>query len=463
MTIRFVVSWLIAGTAVYAGRTVQTPVPAFETGDRVAFVGDSITHGGSYHADIYLFYATRFPDRPFTPYNCGVAGDTAVKAIARFEDDIAVHHPTVSTVMLGMNDVNASLYGKTPPSAEELAAREAAFGEYRKSMEELASLLRNSGSRIIFLTPSIYDQTARIDSDNHFGRNDGLGRFAGFVKDLAAEYHSPFVDLYTLMKSVNLRIQQDDPAATVIGPDRTHPLEPGHLLMAYAVLRAQRMPEYVSSIGIDAGSGDIVEAINCEVGPVHCRDPQQIDFTCRGHALPFPVSEAQQPALEWVPFQQDLNREMLTVRNLPEGTYRLLIDDQPVAVFSATELGRGINLADHSNTPQYRQALEVKKINDARRALAGQLRSVAYARHNFLGGQKRLPDDDEALREMLYGAIEKHREQSWYGYMKKECDRFIELHDSEERIGRQIEALCEQMYRINHPVERQWKIIGLEE
>ena len=56
---------------------VEAGVPKFEKGDRVVFIGDSITHGGSYHPNIYLFYATRFPDAQFAAYNCGIAGDTA--------------------------------------------------------------------------------------------------------------------------------------------------------------------------------------------------------------------------------------------------------------------------------------------------------------------------------------------------------------------------------------------------
>jgi hypothetical protein len=35
----------------------------FHDGDRWSVVGDSITQNGTYPAWVYLFYATRFPDR----------------------------------------------------------------------------------------------------------------------------------------------------------------------------------------------------------------------------------------------------------------------------------------------------------------------------------------------------------------------------------------------------------------
>ena len=33
----------------------------FRDGDRVCLIGDSITHSGTFHSHIFLYYATRFP------------------------------------------------------------------------------------------------------------------------------------------------------------------------------------------------------------------------------------------------------------------------------------------------------------------------------------------------------------------------------------------------------------------
>ena len=46
----------------------------FQSGDTVCYVGDSITHGGSYHAIVTLFYTTRYPDRDIKYYNNGIGG-----------------------------------------------------------------------------------------------------------------------------------------------------------------------------------------------------------------------------------------------------------------------------------------------------------------------------------------------------------------------------------------------------
>ena len=36
----------------------QITIPRFEEGERVVFVGNSITHGGHYHSFIWLYYMT---------------------------------------------------------------------------------------------------------------------------------------------------------------------------------------------------------------------------------------------------------------------------------------------------------------------------------------------------------------------------------------------------------------------
>ncbi|MGO3653801.1 MAG: hypothetical protein ACTJFN_05470, partial [Sphingobacterium sp.] len=40
-------------------------ISPFGDGDRVVFLGNSITDGGHYHSFIWLYYLTRFPDMNF--------------------------------------------------------------------------------------------------------------------------------------------------------------------------------------------------------------------------------------------------------------------------------------------------------------------------------------------------------------------------------------------------------------
>ena len=70
-----ILTTLLLTVPILAG--AQQPEP-FKKGDRVAFVGNSITDGGHYHSYIWLYYMTRFPDRKISIYNCGIGGDTGL-------------------------------------------------------------------------------------------------------------------------------------------------------------------------------------------------------------------------------------------------------------------------------------------------------------------------------------------------------------------------------------------------
>lgn len=49
----------------------------FQQGDRVAFLGNSITEAGYYESYVWLYYMTHFQNRRITVMNAGIGGDTA--------------------------------------------------------------------------------------------------------------------------------------------------------------------------------------------------------------------------------------------------------------------------------------------------------------------------------------------------------------------------------------------------
>jgi len=65
----------------------QTAAP-FKNGDRVAFVGNSITDGGHFHSYVWLYYMTHFPDMRISCFNVGIGGDVAKQIARRFDTDV---------------------------------------------------------------------------------------------------------------------------------------------------------------------------------------------------------------------------------------------------------------------------------------------------------------------------------------------------------------------------------------
>lgn len=423
----------------------------FQVGDSVCMVGDSITHGGSYHKYIYLFYATRFPDVKFDIYNCGVGGDTSWGIQSRLDYDILIHKPTISPIMLGMNDINIWLYNTDKTSPEDIAKQNEQIEKYAKNMDTLASRLKEAGSELIFITPSIYDDTAKLPSHNCSGANDGLGKCAQKVRELAKKYNAPVVDFYTPMKTINLEQQKSNPEFTLVSGDRVHPGDVGHFVMAYEFLKAQNMPKLVSSVIIDTSMPKKVKVENTEISFIKISD-EAIEFKLHDRALPFPADNNTKQALELVPFMSEMNQQILQIKNLPSGNYDILMDAQLVGAASSQQLEDGINLAENTNTPMYKQALEVADLNNQRWLKEKDIIRNIIAK-DFHAAKSGIDINDfEAMKTYLLADLEKHNGKESHNWVKYGVDSYIENKPKMDKVKKEIADLAAQMYEKSKPL-----------
>ena len=228
--------------------SAQAPVPAFQPGERWCVLGDSITEGGSYHRYMELFYCTRFPDRKLEVVNCGIRGDTAPGALRRLRWDCLAAKPTVVSVMLGMNDVAPSLYNAKYSTSSMEGRRSECAETYHKGMRNLTASLIGAGVKVILIKPSIFDDTADLPFANSPGCGATLAGFASRVQAIAEESKVAVVDFSGPMMAINAQQQKHDPHFSIVGPDRTHPTPPGHRVMAYEFLRAQKASGVVRAL-----------------------------------------------------------------------------------------------------------------------------------------------------------------------------------------------------------------------
>jgi len=379
--------------------------PPFQSGDTVCWVGDSITHGGSYHAIVELFYATRFPDRSIHYYNDGIGGDRASGIMSdekyRLNVDILAHKPTVATIMLGMNDVNRNDYGldKTGPEFDQKHQRN--LDLYDENMHKLMDALTKAGSKLILIQPSIFDQTTTLPGAglNTFGSNDALGKCSLRIAQWAKDYHAGIVDFYDEMNEVNQRKQKKDPAYTLIGKDRIHPGPVGHFVMAYTFLKAQNMPREVSVISLNAKKEKSGAVVNGEVRHIR-KSSTGVEFDAFEKSLPLVVPDAAKPALDLVPFMNDLNQETLIVAGLAKGQYTLKIDNDEVGDFTTAQLSAGINLADNSKTPQYRQSAAATKISADRTKVGATIRDIVAQKYGLSKAKVDVSDNADVEKRM---------------------------------------------------------------
>ncbi len=428
----------------------------FKDGETVCFFGDSITHGGRFHSYVYDYYLTRFPDRTVRFVNAGVSGDSAGGAQGRLADDVVANKPTAVVVMFGMNDVGRGNYVAEPNEQQRTAQRQA-LERYRANMERLTARLRAEAGepRLLFVTPSPFDQTGVNDRNNNQpGCNDGLARCAEIVRELAAQNKGTVVDFHAPMTAFNLERQRSDPAFTIIGPDRVHPGAPGHLMMAWLLLKAQGAPALVANVEIDAAAGRVAASENATVTGLEKRDGGW-SFTVLEQALPFPVDPAARPLLAWVPIERELNQEILTVRGLAPGRYELRIDGAAVGQFDAEALAKGVNLAFNDATPQARQARAVAQLNEARRSTETVLRNHAAVRW-FLRHRKVDPDDLAAVR--IYAETKMGKT----GYYESKVPEYLKAWERRGEVIEKVADLDRQARAARKPVPHLFAVVPVQ-
>ena len=435
--------------------SAQEPVygaaEAFKNCDVVCFLGDSITKGGQYQSYIHLFYATRFPDRNIQFFNCGVGGDRAAAILNarkfRLDVDVLSHKPTVVTVMLGMNDVSRKSYGPQAKGPDAEKDRTEAMALYSKRMLEIIQRLKDAGARMILLTPSIYDETAKLPDSRQLpltGVNGALGQCALMVKKWATEQGTGLVNCYDVMNGINQRQQALDPAYSIIGAgknwnDRVHPGPVGNLVMAYTMLKAQSLPRFVAKISPAA-----VEQANCRIEKL-TTSASGAEFDCLENALPFVPPAQAAGALKLVPFMEELNQELLAVPGLADGSYGLIIDGQEVGVFSAEQLKTGVNLAGNASTPQYKQSAQATELMVKLQTAGENLREIATMRYGLASRGLNAMDQavyNRAVTELYEKAAAKGRVEAWLKTQYEEVQSPGKLEQAYTGLLTQMQTAC---------------------
>ena len=430
-------------------------ITPFKSGDRAVFLGNSITDGGRYHSYIWLYYMTRFPDMQIKIMNAGIGGDCVPNMYNRFDGDVLTKNPTVLMVTFGMNDSGYNEYnGENPQQFADSKVKEC-YDNYLLLEKRLQNL---SGTKIVLLGSSPYDQTAQLNGSPFKKKNNAMLRIVDFQEASAKQNKWEFLDFNRPMTAINEREQQKNPAFTICGDDRIHPDNDGHMIMAYLFLKAQGFSgKEVANISIDAYAKKVKESGNCEISDLQI-SPVSVKFDYLAKALPYPLDtiargwgqkKGQAQAINVIPFMEEMNREMLKVEGL-SGNYRLLIDGQEIGVWSAAELAKGINLAAESKTPQYQQALKLLFLNEERWDIERRFRELAWVQFNFLKERGLLNADNRAALDAIDANVARD------GWLRGRRDLYTKGMSPEIRKAweDEMDVLVNTIYRINKPVKR---------
>ncbi len=369
-------------------------------GDRVVFYGDSITEQREYTSRVEEFVLSRYPGWNVSFVHAGVGGDSvrggwAGEIDERLSRDVIPFKPTVVTIMLGMND------GGYKPFDQPT------FDTYRTGYRHILDRLTKEvpGVRLTLIEPSPYDDVTRPEMFEG-GYNAVMRRYADLVASLATEYHATVVDFNgAVVRGLERVFVGNAQLARQLVPDRIHPAASGHWLMAETLLRAWHAPSLVSDVELDA-SGRVVKADRATVTAL-AATPSGLSWTEQDASLPLPQSfnDATMELVRVAGGTVDaLDREMLTVRGLPAGRYRVRVDEDVLSpVFTESELANGVNLALY-DTPMVWQAMGVR--------WSGQEKNVVHESWMRAQVRAKTASDAGSLKrdlEVLESALEKER------------------------------------------------------
>jgi lysophospholipase L1-like esterase len=331
--------------------------------DTVVFYGDSITEQRLYTMLTELYTVTRYPKLNIRFVHSGWGGDRVSGGGGgpidlRLSRDVLAYHPTVMTIMLGMNDGG---YANHLPGNDDTF-----FAGLKHIVDSTRAAV--PGLRITAIDPSPYDDVTRPFTLQPDGYNAVLMKYGDWIRSYTTEAKLDFADLNTPVVEMLRQANTADPAlAQKIIPDRIHPGLAGHIVMAEGLLKAWGARAIVSSVTLDAKGGTVIQSDFTKVSDIHAGAP--LVWTETDEALPLPfagmLAQDRDHTLALSIRSSDvtaaLNQQTLQVQNLSPGRYKLSIDSQPTGEWSDAELAQGINLAV-LDTPMSRQAMNVRDL-----------------------------------------------------------------------------------------------------
>ncbi len=333
--------------------------------DVVLIWGNSITDYGVYPRLIENYVLTRYPAWNVEFFNLGWGGDQA-KNVDRLRRDIQLCKPTKATIMLGMND------GGYRPFDPEL------LQVYLKGLKDEIELLReHSNPELMLISPTLYElrcvphitrgKVEKFERMRSLLYPETLRRFSYELGRFAAGEGLKFYDLNYSSTLAAEKLDEYD-GNFMYTAESVHPNVDGQLQMGLSILEAMGASSLVAETVIDAASGETLSQTDCRVTQLKS-GPDAVSFTRAAQRLPLPVYPSTGRLMKTVMDYPDVfDRDIITLKGLEQGWYRIAIDGRDIDIVSAGELDQGINLSRYAHTPQMIQAYQVFEQTEIRQA-----------------------------------------------------------------------------------------------
>ena len=312
-------------------RPIKAPSPAgllLQKGDRLAICGDSITEQKEYSRIMETYLTVCVPELGVAVRQYGWGGETASGFLARMTNDCLRFNPTIATTCYGMNDHGYRAYD------------EAIGKKYREKQTGIVEAFKSNGVRVVLGSPGCVSHKAEP-------LNLNLCELRNIDIDIASQEQVGFADVFWPMFTAEFAARQKYATNyNIAGGDGVHPGWAGHLVMAYAFLKGLGLDGEIGTFTFDLKTGEgqvskgheLISSTNGEFQIKSTRYP----FCAKGDLA---SDDSIRSGATLVPFNKDLNRMTLIVKNGKAKSYKVTWGSE-FRIYSARQLQGGVNLTE---------------------------------------------------------------------------------------------------------------------
>jgi lysophospholipase L1-like esterase len=205
------------------------PPVALKKGDRIVFIGDSITAGGvgakGYVTLIKKTLAEKHKDLGIEIIGAGVSGNKVPNLQNRFDKDVIARKPTVVVIYIGINDV---WHGEKNP------ANGTSKEKFEAGLKEIIGKATTAGARVILCTPSVIGE--KKDGGNNLDAK--LDEYSDISRKVAKEMKLTLCDLRKAFVDHLKKNNPENKASGILTSDRVHLNEAGNRFVAEVMLKS---------------------------------------------------------------------------------------------------------------------------------------------------------------------------------------------------------------------------------
>ena len=199
-----------------------------KAGDRIVFLGDSITQAGAgpngYVTMIRQELDKRHADLKIEVIGAGISGNKVPDLQRRVDKDVIAKKPTIVVIYIGINDV---WHGASDPSKGTLPEA------FESGLKEVIGKCRDAGATVVLCTPTVIGE--KKDGANNLDTK--LDQYSDISRKMSKELKLPLCDLRKAFADHLKGNNKENADKGVLTSDTVHLNQAGNQFVADMMLK----------------------------------------------------------------------------------------------------------------------------------------------------------------------------------------------------------------------------------